>query len=126
VSPVRNVWKGLVVGGLTGVAAGLLLDGLSQAGVKAGLVAERAREEAPEAAGRLRAVVGEKVEHLADTLPDRAAQLKESDTAGKVRQAAARATSEVAGTARQAAGQVKEAAAGAAGSARTRAADAMG
>jgi hypothetical protein len=34
----RNVWKGLVVGGLTGVFAGLMLDALQSASKTAGQI----------------------------------------------------------------------------------------
>jgi hypothetical protein len=49
---MRNVWKGLVVGGLTGVTAGAVLDSISRASKKAVELGGQVRDHAPEA-GRL-------------------------------------------------------------------------
>ena len=46
---MRNVWKGLMVGGLTGVTAGVVLDAFAQASKKAAAVSGQVREHAPEA-----------------------------------------------------------------------------
>ena len=46
---MRNVWKGLVIGALTGVAAGLILDSLAAASKKAAEIGEQVRVHAPEA-----------------------------------------------------------------------------
>ncbi len=51
---MRNVWKGLIVGGMTGVAAGMVLDGLSKAGEEATRAGQKAREQAPQWAERAR------------------------------------------------------------------------
>ena len=50
---MKNTWKGLVVGGLTGVAAGLLLDALQGASDRAHEVGRRVAEKAPVVADRL-------------------------------------------------------------------------
>lgn len=47
---MRNSWKGLVVGGLTGAAVGLFLDFLARLSEKAAAAKDLARERAPQAA----------------------------------------------------------------------------
>src|ERR1700729_1865549 len=49
VGDMRNVWKGLVVGGLTGVGAGVILDSLVGASKKAAALGDQVREHAPDA-----------------------------------------------------------------------------
>ncbi len=52
---MRNLWKGLVIGGLTGVAAGIVVD-LGESGWQSiGRAARRAQRHAPAAAGRMKA-----------------------------------------------------------------------
>ncbi|MGO9457187.1 MAG: hypothetical protein ACLP62_09085 [Acidimicrobiales bacterium] len=52
---MRNLWKGLVVGGLTGVAAGIVVD-LGESGWQSiGRAARKAQRNAPVAAGRMKA-----------------------------------------------------------------------
>ena len=46
---MRNVWKGLFVGGLTGVTAGVVLDSIGRASKKAVAVSGQIREHAPDA-----------------------------------------------------------------------------
>lgn len=46
---MRNVWKGLVVGGLTGVTAGVVLDSIARASKKASELGGQVRSRAPEA-----------------------------------------------------------------------------
>jgi hypothetical protein len=76
---VRNVWKGLVVGGLTGVAAGLVLDSASGASRKAAAIGGHVRDHAPEAA------------HWLHSLSDKAGEwLHESDLPEHIREAAHR------------------------------------
>lgn len=48
---MRNVWKGLVVGGMTGVAAGAVLDSVARASEKAVELGGHLRARAPEGAG---------------------------------------------------------------------------
>lgn len=56
---MRNVWKGLVIGGLTGAAAGLALD-LGESGARgASALGEAVAQHAPEVADHVRhSVVG--------------------------------------------------------------------
>jgi len=73
---VRNVWKGLVVGGLTGVAAGMTLDALAKASKKASALGDRVRERRPDA------------ERFVQGVSDRAGEwLQHSDVPGHVRSA---------------------------------------
>ncbi len=52
---MRNLWKGLVIGGLTGVAAGIVVD-LGESGWQSiGRAARKAQRNAPVAAGRMKA-----------------------------------------------------------------------
>lgn len=101
---MRNVWKGLVVGGLTGVAAGILLDLLNRANRKASDIGKQVKDHAPEAgrwvqdhapeAGRWVQSVTEKAadwvqesdipEHLRDT----AHKIKDSEPARRSAKAA--------------------------------------
>ncbi len=54
---MRNVWKGLVIGGLTGAAAGLALD-LGERGVQgASALGEAVAQHAPEVADHVRQTV---------------------------------------------------------------------
>lgn len=54
---MRNVWKGLVIGGLTGAAAGLALD-LGERGAKgASALGEAVAQHAPEVADHVRQTV---------------------------------------------------------------------
>jgi hypothetical protein len=63
---MKNMWKGLVIGGLTGAAAGLALDlgerGAQGVAVLGGAVAQRA----PEVADHLRHSVGDAVASASD------------------------------------------------------------
>ncbi len=77
---MRNVWKGLVIGGLTGVAAGLLLDLLEGAYERAGTARDQLRERAPE--------LKERARHAAEVASER---LREAEIPEKARQAAERA-----------------------------------
>ncbi|HEY3240336.1 MAG TPA: hypothetical protein VGL92_12265, partial [Acidimicrobiia bacterium] len=81
---MQNVWKGLVVGGLTGVAAGVLLDILEGAFERAGTAREHLRERTPELKDRAR--------HAAEVASER---LREADLPEKARQAAERAAERV-------------------------------
>jgi hypothetical protein len=83
---MKNVWKGLVVGGLTGVAAGAILDllyrGSGVARTAGKRAADRTAELAPKAADRLKSVattgaaklqdaeLGEHVKEIAHRLAD--------------------------------------------------------
>ena len=62
---MRNVWKGLMVGGFTGVAAGVLLDVASGTSKQAHVVGDKALEHAPDAAEWLRSSAKEAKEKIA-------------------------------------------------------------
>jgi hypothetical protein len=86
---MRNVWKGLVVGGFTGVAAGVILDSLSRASKKAAEVGDQVREHAPDAGRLVQTVVDRAGEWLHDAdVPEHvrnaAHKIKDSDAAGRV------------------------------------------
>jgi hypothetical protein len=55
---MRNVWKGLVVGGLTGVAADILLESLAVASKKAAELGDQVRDHAPDAGRWVQSVTG--------------------------------------------------------------------
>jgi hypothetical protein len=64
---MHNVWKGLIVGGLTGVAAGVVLDTFAGAGKKAVAVGEQVREHAPDAGRWLQSVTEKAGEWIQET-----------------------------------------------------------
>ncbi len=76
---MKNVWKGLVVGGLTGVTAGVILDSVTRASKKAVELGGQVREHAPEA--------GRWVQSLSDKAGER---LREADVPEHLRGAAQR------------------------------------
>ena len=89
---MRNAWKGLVVGGLTGVLAGIVLDTIAGALKKALAVGDQVREHAPEAGRWLQSVTDKAGEWIHDAdVPDHvrsmAERIKESDATNQVRQA---------------------------------------
>ncbi len=86
---MKNVWKGLVVGGLTGALAGFVLDAVDRASQKASALGDQVVEHAPEA-GRWVQTVSDKASdwlHEAD-VPEQvktmAHKLKDSDAAARV------------------------------------------
>ncbi len=86
---MRNVWKGLVVGGLTGVTAGVVLDSISRASKKAADIGGRVRDHAPEAGRWLQSVSDKAGELIHDAdVPEHvrgaAQRIKESDAAQRV------------------------------------------
>jgi hypothetical protein len=86
---MRNVWKGLVVGGLTGVAAGVMLDSFAGASKKAAELGEQVRDHAPDAGRWVQSVTDKAGEwiHDADVAEQArtvAQKLKDSDAAGRV------------------------------------------
>jgi hypothetical protein len=63
---MRNVWKGLIVGGLTGVTAGVALDAIAGASKKAVAVGEQVRDHAPDAGRWLHTVTDKAGEWIHD------------------------------------------------------------
>jgi len=88
---MRNVWKGLIVGGLTGVGAGLTLDSLANAAQKAAAIGDQVIEHAPDAGRWVQSVTDKAGEWLHDAeVPEHvravAHRLKESDAADRMGQ----------------------------------------
>lgn len=86
---MRNVWKGLVVGGLTGVAAGVILDAFAKASQKAAAIGDQVRDHIPEAGRRAKAVAGRAGEWLHDfEVPEHvlsvADRLKDTEAANRM------------------------------------------
>lgn len=86
---MNNVWKGLVVGGLTGVAAGLVLDSLTNTSEKAKELGKHVVDHAPEAGRWVHSMTENTRELWKDAdLPERlreaAQKVKESDVARQV------------------------------------------
>ena len=63
---MRKVWKGLVVGGLTGVLAGVVLDSIAGASKKALAIGDQVREHTPEAGRWLQSVTDKAGEWIHD------------------------------------------------------------
>ena len=89
---MRNVWKGLIVGGFTGVAAGVILDSLAGASKKAAELGDQVKEHAPDAGRWVQSVTDKAGQWLSDAdVPEQARtvaqKLKDSDTAGRVTEA---------------------------------------
>jgi hypothetical protein len=107
---MRNVWKGLVVGGLTGVAAGIVLDSMSSANTKASELGRQVRDHAPEA-GRWVHSVTEKAgdwiqdSDIPDHVRDTANRVKDSDVARKATKVGNKVGSEVASATKKAISQ---------------------
>jgi gas vesicle protein len=104
---MRNVWKGLIVGGLTGVAAGVILDSLSGASNQAKNLGRHAVDLAPDAGRLIQSVAGKASDLVHDNdvpekIRDAAHRVADSDLANRT----ARATSDVASAAREKARQI--------------------
>jgi len=90
---VRNVWKGLIIGGLTGVAAGVVLDSLNGASKKTRDLGKQVREHAPEAGRWIQSATEKAGDWIQDSdipehVRDAAERIKDSgavDRAAKVR-----------------------------------------
>jgi hypothetical protein len=63
---MKSVWKGLIVGGLTGVTAGVVLDTFAGASTKAVAVGEQVRKHAPDAGRWLQLVTDRAGEWIQD------------------------------------------------------------
>jgi predicted nucleic acid-binding OB-fold protein len=75
---MRNVWKGLVVGGLTGVAAGVALDLANRGSQLGGAAAKRAVDLAPKAADRIRAAATTGAARVQDAATTGAGRLQDA------------------------------------------------
>jgi len=99
---MRNVWKGLVVGGLTGVAAGFVLDGAARASKRAAAAGDLVLEHAPDAGRWVQSVserAGDWLQGADVSEHVRSAARKLSDS--EVGHRAAEATQDIAATARK-------------------------
>jgi hypothetical protein len=111
---MRNVWKGLVVGGLTGVAAGLILDLMTEAAEQAGEAGRKVKGRAPDLAGKVKHVAAEAAEALREAdLPEKARlaaeQLREAELGEKAKRVAERAREvDLRGTAKEAADRARD------------------
>ena len=81
---MKNAWKGLVVGGLTGVGAGLILDALSSLSDRAESAGRTARRRAPELMDKVKehapvlaGMVMERERAIADKVKERAPEIAE-------------------------------------------------
>jgi hypothetical protein len=86
---MNNVWKGLFVGGLTGVAAGFVLDSVARTSDKAKGLGKQVADRAPDAGRWVHSMTENTRELWRDTdLPERlreaAQKVKESDVARQV------------------------------------------
>jgi hypothetical protein len=97
---MRNVWKGLVVGGFTGVVAGVIIDLVTKAAERAGEAGRMVKGRAPDFASKVKHVAAEAAGAIREAdLPekarmaaDRAAeQLREAELAEKAKRMADRA-----------------------------------
>jgi len=81
---MRNIWKGLIIGGLTGAGAGAILDLLNRSARLVGDATKRAADIAPEAAERVRnaaATAGKKATAMTPEVAERVRSA--AATAGK-------------------------------------------
>jgi hypothetical protein len=86
---MRNVWKGLIVGGLTGVTAGVVLDSLAKASSKAAALGGQVRDHAPDAGRWVQSVTDKAGEWIHDAdVPDHvrtvAQKVKDSDAVSRM------------------------------------------
>ena len=103
---MRNVWKGLVVAALTGVAA-IVLDAAARSSKKVAAISGQMRDHAPAAGRWLQGVTGTAVDKVHDAevpehLREGAQQIKESEAARRV----ARMSNDVVSAAKEAASKV--------------------
>lgn len=82
---MRNIWKGLIVGGLTGAGAGAVLDVLNKSARLVGTTTKRAAEMAPDAAERVRSAATSAGRKAADIAPEAAERLRDAVNTGVAR-----------------------------------------
>jgi hypothetical protein len=88
---MKNVWKGLVVGGLTGVTAGVVLDSIARASRKAAEIGGQVREHAPDAGRWVQSLSDKAGDWIHDAdVPEHvrgaAQRVKESDAAHRAKE----------------------------------------
>lgn len=126
---MRNVWKGLIVGAVTGAAVGVLLDLPARARAGGAAAAELARERGPRAAETIASAAAAGADRVRQAdLPRKVREVREaaqqadlprkvreaahtvaaSDAAQALRQASASAADTVSETAKSAAGTVAD------------------
>lgn len=76
---MKNVWKGLIIGGLTGMAGGILLDGLDRGAHGVSALGARVAQEAPGVAGHLR-------DSVTDAVTETAGKVRDSEIPDHVRE----------------------------------------
>ena len=118
---MKNAWKGLVVGGLTGVVAGLIIDALSSLCATAESAGRAARRRGPELVDKVKehapviaGMVMERERVIADKVKERAPEIAEKvrerapEFAEKVRERAPEIAEKVKERAPEIAGKVKD------------------
>ena len=84
---MRNTWKGLVVGGLTGIAGGAILDVVGRASRRARELGTMAKDHVPDATSWLK--------HATEAAAER---VHDADVAGRVHDVSTRISASDAGT----------------------------
>jgi len=117
---MRNSWKGLVIGGLTGASVGILIDAFAKAVQQAAHGAEYARDHADEAAEWLHHVtqrankwaldaeVPDRVRHVAQRIVESDLASRLGETASKVAESTVERASKVAESTVERASKVAE------------------
>jgi gas vesicle protein len=80
-----NIWKGLIIGGLTGAGAGIVLDALGKGAQVLGTAGTKAVDMAPEAADRVKSAAVGATRKAADMAPDAADRVKSAVDEGVAR-----------------------------------------
>ncbi len=89
---MKNVWKGLVVGGLTGVAAGLALDILNRGAREVSAFGGKVGHQAPDTVGRIRHAVSDAIAESTESLRKSEAVDQLSEATNRTREKAASVT----------------------------------
>ena len=100
---MRNTWKGLIIGGLTGVGAGAILDLFGEGSRLAGVAGRRAAAMTPIAADRIKSAatagatriheadLGDQVKELGEQVKEILHRLSDTETSDHAREAIERA-----------------------------------
>jgi hypothetical protein len=110
---MRSVWKGFIIGGISGAAVGLMLELLGGVGEGAAAAAGQVRERGPEIASTLASKAAEGADRarqadLPGKLHDAAQTVATSDAAHALRQRATAATAAATEAAKNAASTVAD------------------